>query len=115
MKYIDDKEEKNHTYIVQTLHNRRRERSFFLSRCTIDIFILVQELLNNFVKLWLPFAANRDKDTDKNEVSKVTFTPKLKSFEQDIMDQMGIKEDRQYRKSFWYWVVENIQSDGFFM
>ena len=115
MKYLDDKEEKNHTYIVQTLHYRRRERSVFLSRCTFDIFILVQELLNNFEKLWLPFAANRDKDTDKNEVSKVTFTPKLKTFEQDIMDQMGIKEDRQYRKSFWYWVVENIQSDVFFM
>ncbi|XP_022326860.2 large ribosomal subunit protein uL24m-like [Crassostrea virginica] len=48
------------------------------------------------------YVANRDKDTDKNEVSKVTFTPKLKTFEQDIMDQMGIKEDRQYRKSFWY-------------
>lgn len=49
-----------------------------------------------------PFSASKNKDTDKNEVNRVTFVPKLKSFEQDIMDQMGIKEDRQYRKTFWY-------------
>lgn len=48
------------------------------------------------------YVGSKTKDTDKNEVNRVTFVPKLKSFEQDIMDQMGIEENRQYRKTFWY-------------
>ncbi|XP_011442732.3 large ribosomal subunit protein uL24m [Magallana gigas] len=48
------------------------------------------------------YVASKTKDTDKKEVNRVTFVPKLKSFEQDIMDQMGIEENRQYRKTFWY-------------
>lgn len=42
------------------------------------------------------------KDTREDEVGKVTFEPKLKTFEMDIMDSMGIKEDRVPPKSYWY-------------
>lgn len=48
------------------------------------------------------YSINKDKDTDKNEVNLVTFKPKLMTFEQDIMDQMGIKEEREYKPTFWY-------------
>lgn len=43
-----------------------------------------------------------DKDTNKEELQRVTFQPSLKSFEEDIFDQMGIKEDRKPRKTYWY-------------
>ncbi|XP_035730413.1 probable 39S ribosomal protein L24, mitochondrial [Vespa mandarinia] len=44
----------------------------------------------------------QSKDTTKEEVTKVTFKPVLKTFEMDIMDNMGIKEDRTSKKSYWY-------------
>lgn len=42
------------------------------------------------------------KDTKEKELTEVTFVPKLKSFEQDIMDAMGIKDTRQRAKTYWY-------------
>jgi large subunit ribosomal protein L24 len=42
------------------------------------------------------------KDTKTKELTDVTFEPKLKSFEQDIMDSMGIKEERTNAPTYWY-------------
>ncbi|XP_012522761.1 probable 39S ribosomal protein L24, mitochondrial [Monomorium pharaonis] len=42
------------------------------------------------------------KDTIKADVEKITFEPALKTFEMDIMDEMGIKEDRVPKKFYWY-------------
>ncbi|XP_076237328.1 mitochondrial ribosomal protein L24 [Calliopsis andreniformis] len=42
------------------------------------------------------------KDTTEDDVKEVTFEAKLKTFEMDIMDQMGIKEDRIPKKYYWY-------------
>jgi len=42
------------------------------------------------------------KDTTKADVEKITFEPALKTFEMDIMDEMGIKEDRVPKKFYWY-------------
>lgn len=42
------------------------------------------------------------KDTLADDVSEVTFQPKLQTFEMDIMEQMGIKEDRIPAKTYWY-------------
>jgi len=44
----------------------------------------------------------REKDTPAKIVEKITFTPKLCTFEMDVMEEMGIKEDRDPKKSFWY-------------
>lgn len=44
----------------------------------------------------------RPKDTVAAEASKVTFNPKLKTFEMEIMDEMGIEEDRVPKRTFWY-------------
>ncbi|KAF7267658.1 hypothetical protein GWI33_019147 [Rhynchophorus ferrugineus] len=42
------------------------------------------------------------KDTEGSVVTEVTFKPKLCTFEMDLMDKMGIKEDRIPPKSYWY-------------
>lgn len=44
----------------------------------------------------------REKDTKAPEAESITFYPKLKTFEMDIMDEMGITEDRVPAKTFWY-------------
>lgn len=33
---------------------------------------------------------------------QITFKPKLATFEMEIMESMGIKEDRVPAKSYWY-------------
>jgi len=43
-----------------------------------------------------------EKDTKAPEVTAITFEPTLKTFEMDIMEQMGIKEDRVPAKTYWY-------------
>ncbi|PZC71887.1 hypothetical protein B5X24_HaOG212285 [Helicoverpa armigera] len=48
------------------------------------------------------YVENVDKDTTSDTVAKVTFAPKLRTFEMDIMEEMGIKEDRVPAKSYWY-------------
>nr|XP_034171572.1 probable 39S ribosomal protein L24, mitochondrial isoform X2 [Osmia lignaria] len=45
---------------------------------------------------------DRPKDTVADDVKEVTFEAHLKTFEMDIMDKMGIKEDRVPKKYFWY-------------
>lgn len=42
------------------------------------------------------------KDTMPDDAAEITFKPELKTFEMDIMDNMGIKEDRIPPKSYWY-------------
>ncbi|XP_041371469.1 probable 39S ribosomal protein L24, mitochondrial [Gigantopelta aegis] len=46
--------------------------------------------------------AEKEKDTRAAEMKAVTLKPKLSTFEQDIMEQMGIKEERQPVKTYWY-------------
>lgn len=43
-----------------------------------------------------------EKDTKASEVTDITFEPTLKTFEMDIMEQMGIQEDRVPSKTYWY-------------
>lgn len=42
------------------------------------------------------------KDTPAKLVSKVTFVPQVKTFEMDICDEMGIKDDRVPYPMYWY-------------
>ncbi|XP_014663968.1 PREDICTED: probable 39S ribosomal protein L24, mitochondrial [Priapulus caudatus] len=44
----------------------------------------------------------QEKDTRSEDLEKVTFEPKLMSFEQDIMDSEGIIDRRMPAKSWWY-------------
>lgn len=45
---------------------------------------------------------DQSKDTPANLAEAVTFKPQLKTFEMDIMDKMGIKEDRIPKHTYWY-------------
>ncbi|XP_019868916.1 probable 39S ribosomal protein L24, mitochondrial [Aethina tumida] len=42
------------------------------------------------------------KDTKADDVTEITFAPKLCTFEMDVMQSMGITEDRIPPKSYWY-------------
>ena len=48
------------------------------------------------------FCLETDKDTKEDDLSEVTFKPKLCMFEDDIMKVMGIKEDRKWPKVYYY-------------
>ncbi|CAK1547834.1 unnamed protein product [Leptosia nina] len=48
------------------------------------------------------YIENPEKDTTADEAAKITFSPKLRTFEMDIMEEMGIKEDRVPAMSYWY-------------
>ncbi|NXW59580.1 RM24 protein, partial [Eurystomus gularis] len=42
------------------------------------------------------------KDTSVEDALEKTYTPSLKTFEEEIMDAMGIVETRRAKKSYWY-------------
>lgn len=46
--------------------------------------------------------AEQAKDTKAKELEKITFVPKLKTFEQEIMEEHGINENRIPAKTYWY-------------
>jgi len=45
---------------------------------------------------------NDVKDTKPADVEEITYEPKLATFEMDIMEKMGIKEERKAAKTWWY-------------
>ena len=48
------------------------------------------------------YSEDKDKDTRANDVEEITYAPKLATFEMEIMDLQGIKEDRVPKPTFWY-------------
>nr|XP_056708662.1 39S ribosomal protein L24, mitochondrial [Euleptes europaea] len=42
------------------------------------------------------------KDTSVEDALERTYTPSLKTFQEEIMELQGIVETRQFRKSYWY-------------
>ncbi|KAM6434350.1 large ribosomal subunit protein uL24m [Liasis olivaceus] len=42
------------------------------------------------------------KDTSTKDALEKTYTPSLKTFQEEIMEMMGIVETRRHRKSYWY-------------
>ncbi|XP_062897735.1 large ribosomal subunit protein uL24m [Mobula hypostoma] len=42
------------------------------------------------------------KDTSVEDALSTSYTPALKTFEEDIMEKMGVVETARHRKSFWY-------------
>ncbi|XP_053225989.1 39S ribosomal protein L24, mitochondrial [Podarcis raffonei] len=42
------------------------------------------------------------KDTSVEDALKKTYVPSLKTFQEELMELMGIVETRRYRKSYWY-------------
>ena len=50
----------------------------------------------------LPVSENRIRDTLEADVKKVTYIPKLQSFEDEINESVGIKEERKPARTYWY-------------
>jgi len=48
------------------------------------------------------YKANPYKDTVPRDVTNITYEPRLATFEMDIMQEMGIKETRIPKKTWWY-------------
>jgi len=48
------------------------------------------------------YKADSEKDTIPKVVEKPTYEPSLATFEMDIMNSMGIKEERIAKKTYWY-------------
>ncbi|ODN00716.1 putative 39S ribosomal protein L24, mitochondrial [Orchesella cincta] len=46
--------------------------------------------------------SDADKDTPASVVEAITYEPKLKTFESEIMEELGIQEDRIPKRTFWY-------------
>lgn len=44
----------------------------------------------------------KPKDTESKVVTEITYSPKLSTFEMDIMNTMGIEENRVAKKTYWY-------------
>uniref|UniRef100_A0A3Q3J0D9 Large ribosomal subunit protein uL24m n=1 Tax=Monopterus albus TaxID=43700 RepID=A0A3Q3J0D9_MONAL len=42
------------------------------------------------------------KDTSPEDTVEKTFTPSLKTLEEEVMEKLGIQENRRQRKSYWY-------------
>lgn len=45
---------------------------------------------------------DKDKDTTANVVSEITFAPKLRTFEMDIMEELKIEEKGYPKRTYWY-------------
>ncbi|XP_063630453.1 large ribosomal subunit protein uL24m [Cydia splendana] len=48
------------------------------------------------------YLENDEKDTKTDDVTKITFQPRLATFEMDVMESLGIKEDRVPARTYWY-------------
>lgn len=45
---------------------------------------------------------DKDKDTLGSVASAITFSPKLRTFEMDVMEEMGMTETGTPKKTYWY-------------
>merc|ERR1711976_998701 len=48
------------------------------------------------------YKASKVKDTTQEDLLKVTFDPKIMTFEEEMMEVNGIKDDRKRAKTYWY-------------
>ena len=58
--------------------------------------------MNYFIICFYPIFLEQEHDTKEAELTEITFKPSLATFEQDLMGQYGIKEDRVPAKTYWY-------------
>ena len=47
-------------------------------------------------------SSEQDWDTKEAEVQKVTFKPTLSTFDEDILKQLNLKDDRKRAPTYWY-------------
>ena len=85
---------------VNSTYLRVFQQQTNISFCAFDHSLLPCKI--EFCVYFHFFPANPKKDTVERILEKDNYVPKLKTFEQDIMDSMGIKETRKRGKTYWY-------------
>ncbi|OAF70155.1 hypothetical protein A3Q56_02093 [Intoshia linei] len=68
----------------------------------IEIPLPVEATMTEDFVLPQEYTENPVKDTKNYQLSKITYKPNLKTFEQDLMEHYNIKEDRKKQKTYWY-------------
>lgn len=65
--------------------------------------VIFDQWYNETTVLFIMFLfLESDKDTTADDIKAITFSPLLKTFEMDVMEDMDIKEDRIPAKTYWY-------------
>lgn len=69
--------------------------------CILHTFVQVF----SFCMLQVNFSAISDgpKDTSPEDTLERTYAPSLKTLEEEVMEKLGIQENRRHRRSYWYW------------
>jgi len=87
---------------VEWRHNESGERIRVATRSDTELPIPSQAFETVDYKTPAGYAENKEKDTKAADVEAITYEPKLSTFEMDIMEAQGIKEDRIPHKTYWY-------------
>lgn len=56
----------------------------------------------NLIQINMCCITDGPKDTSPEDTLEKTYTPSLKTLEEDVMEKMNIQEPRRPRRSFWY-------------
>ena len=87
---------------VEWRHTEAGERIRVAVRSDTELPIPSQALETIDYKTPAGYQENKEKDTVAADVEAITYEPTLSTFEMDIMDAQGIKEDRIPLKTYWY-------------
>ena len=87
---------------VEWRYSEEGERVRVSKRSLLEIPIPSAAFETEDYKTKKGYKENKDKDTPAKIVDEITFVPKLATFEMDIMDTMGLRENRVPKKTFWY-------------
>jgi len=96
---VDPTDEKPTKVEWRFLENGERVRISLRSGRVIPIPVMAEETIDFKTR---GTYVDKPKDTSAEELTKITFIPKLSTFEMDIMDEMGIKEERVPHRTYWY-------------
>lgn len=100
LKLVDPSDEKGAE--VEWRYTESGERVRISTRTGVEIPIPTSAFSTIDYQSKDSYAENKLLDTNAREAEKVTYTPSLKTFEMDIMEKMGIKEDRIPKRSYFY-------------
>lgn len=87
---------------VEWRHTEAGERIRVAVRSDTELPIPTQAFETIDYKTPGGYKENKEKDTKAADVEAITYEPKLSTFEMDIMEAQGIKEDRIPHKTYWY-------------
>lgn len=67
------------------------------------IVFTFHDLLNFWMwPIFLSTFIDGPKDTSPEDTLEKTYVPSLKTLEEEVMEKLGIQENRHHRRSYWY-------------